>query len=273
MRRLLAVLALAGGAPAADARVAEWSRTPIAVVLEVGVEQQVVFPGRASVGVPADVLDSGALEVQFANETAYWRAAAPFPRRRVVARIEATGEFVLFDVQAVPTYGATPAAAELIEVVVARPESSPRTPARSPGEDVRVGVVGLIRHAARVDEAPGRLATPPAGLVGVDMAVRDVTALYGHADRGLVTLTARRQWSAGGLFVTAIEAVNWAEEPLVLDVRHLARRAGAVRSGVAGDGFLAVGAVRYRLEPAGYARSTTSLYVVTSGPFDGEAAP
>ena len=255
---------------AAAAETVEWERTPIPVTLAVGVERQVRFEGPATVGVPADLVGTGALRAQFANDTAYWLAAEPFGTRRFKVRLERTGEFVLFDVRAVP--GAGGGTAEPLEVRVARPEQG--VPDAGGGsEDPRTAVVGLVRQAARLDLAPPRLAALPAGTLAVETAAGEATTLYRHPDGLRLRLDVLRQLSRGGLFVTAVEASNLSPDPLELDVRRLAARAGP-RSG-ASDGFVAVGWTRSALAPAGEPGFTARLYLVSREPFDlvAETAP
>ena len=152
-------LACAVWACAASAGTVEWERTPIPVTLAVGAEQAVRFEGPATVGAPADLVETGALRAEFANDTAYWLATEPFGTRRVKVRLERTGEFVLFDVRAVPGAGGT---AEPLEVRVARPEQGVADAAGA-FDDPRGALVELVRHAARLDLAPPRLAGAPGG--------------------------------------------------------------------------------------------------------------
>ena len=247
---------------AATAETVEWDRTPIALTLAVGVERQVRFEGPATVGVPADLVASGALRAEFANDTAYWLATEPFGTRRFKVRLERTGEFVLFDVRSV----ADGAAGEPLEVAVARPEQAGAGMTEAGAEDPRAAVVELVRFAARRDLAPPRLAAMPAGVVAVDTVAGDVTTLYRHLDRDRMRLAVLGQWSRGGLFVTTVEAANRSAEVLELDVRRLRPGDGA-RSGVA-EGIVAVGWTRSTLAPAGEPGFTARLYVVTRGPFD-----
>lgn len=250
-------------APAVAAETVEWERTPIAVTLAVGVERQIRFEGPATVGVPADLVETGALRAQFANDTAYWLAAEPFGARRFKVRLERTGEFVLFDVDAVDAGGGT---AEPLEVRVARPEKDGSAPAEGAAEDPRGGAVALIRHAARLDLAPPRLAVLPAGTVVVETAATDAARLYRHPDRTRLRIEVLGQLSRGGLFATTVEASNLTAEPLELDVRRLRARAGP-RNG-ASDGFVAVGWTRSALAPAGEPGFTARLYLVSREPFD-----
>ena len=256
---LLGLLAAAG----ARAETVEWSRTPIPVTLGVGVERQVRFEGPATVGVPAELLETGALRAEFANDTAYWLATEPFAARRFRVRLERTGEFVLLDVAAVAD---APGAAEPLEVRVARPESDALAPSHAPAEDPRDGAVALIRDAARRDLAPPRLGALPAGTVAVETARADAGGLYRHPDRARMDLSVVGQLARGGLFVTTLEAVNRSPEPVEIDVRRLRPRA-APRRGTAG-GFLAIGWTRATLAPAGTPGFTARFYVVSRAPFD-----
>ena len=247
----------------ARAETVEWARTPIAVTLGVGVERQVRFEGPATVGVPAELLETGALRAEFANDTAYWLATEPFAARRFRVRLERTGEFVLLDVAAVAEAGD---AGEPLEVRVARPESDVIASAHAPAAGPRDGAVALIRDAARLDLAPPRLAALPAGTVAVETARADATVLYRHPDRARMRLTVIGQLSRGGLFVTTLEAANRSPEPVEIDVRRL-RPEPSPRSGTAG-GFVAIGWTRATLAPAGTPGFTARLWVVTREPFD-----
>ena len=256
---LLGLLAAAG----ARAETVEWSRTPIPVTLGVGVERQVRFEGPATVGVPAELLETGALRAEFANDTAYWLATEPFAARRFRVRLERTGEFVLLDVAAVADAGN---AAEPLEVRIARPESDALAPTHSPAEDPRDGAVALIRDAARLDLAPPRLAALPAGTVAVETARTDAGALYRHPDRARLRWSVVGQLTRGGLFVTTLEAANRSPGPVTIDVRRL-RPGPSPRSGT-GGGFVAIGWTRATLAPAGAPGFTARLYVVSRAPFD-----
>ena len=263
MKRKTAGLLCGAWACAASAETVEWERTPIPVTLAVGVERQVRFEGPATVGVPADLVGTGVLRAQFANDTAYWLASEPFGVRRFKVRLERTGEFVLFDVAAVAAGGGT---AEPLEVRVARPEQDGPVAADGAAEDPRGGAVALIRQAARLDLAPPRLAGLAAGTVGVETAARDATGLYRHPDGGGLRIEVLGQISRGGLFATTVEASNLTADPVELDVRRLRARAGP-RSGAA-EGFVAVGWTRSALAPAGEPGFTARFYLVSREPFD-----
>ena len=253
------LLAAAG----AQAETVEWVRTPIPVTLGVGVERQVRFEGPATVGVPAELLERGALRAEFANDTAYWLATEAFAARRFRVRLERTGEFVLLDVEAVADAGG---AAEPLEVRIARPESDAIAPSRAPAADPRDGAVALIRDAARLDLAPPRLGVLPAGTVAVETARTDASALYRHPDRARMRWSVVGQLARGGLFVATLEAANRSPEPVTIDVRRL-RPGPSPRSGT-GGGFVAIGWTRSTLAPAGAPGFTARLYVVTREPFD-----
>ena len=245
----------------AAAETVEWERTPIPVTLAVGVERQVRFEGPATVGVPADLVETGALRAQFANDTAYWLAAKPFELRRLKVRLERTGEFVLFDVEAVAGGGGT---AEPLEVRVARPERDGTALDEGTVEDPRGAAAALIRVAARMDLAPPRLASLPPGTVAVETATTDATHLYRRSDS--LRLTVRGQLSRAGLFVTTLEASNLSSKPLEVDVRRL-RAAGVPPSGTSA-GFVAIGWTRTLLSATSEPDFTARLYVVTREPFD-----
>ena len=268
LKTLLAGWLCAAWAYAAVAETVEWERTPIPLTLAVGAEREIRFEGPATVGAPADLVESGALRAEFANDTAYWLATEPFGTRRVKVRLERTGEFVLFDVRALP--GAGGGTAEPLEVTVARPEQG--VAERGGGaEDPRGALVELVRNAARSDLAPPRLARRDAGTVEVETATADVTALYRHPDRARLRLAVRGQLSRAGLFVTTLEASNAGDAALELDARRLRAFPGPRRGAEAG--FVAVGWTRAALAPAGEPGFTARLYVVTRVPFDLAVSP
>ena len=267
-RRLVAGWLCAAWACAASGETVEWERTPIPVTLAVGVEREIRFEGPATVGVPADLIAGGRLRAEFAGDTAYWLATEPFGARRVKVRLERTGEFVLFDVRAVP--GAGGGTAEPLEVTVARPEQGVAE-GRGEAEDPRSGLVGLVRRAALRDLAPPRLARGDVGVVEVETATADATALYRHPDRARLRLAVRGQLSRSGLFVTRVEAENVSEQPVELDVRRL-RPSPGPRLGRE-SGFVAVAWTRAALAPAGEPGFTARLYVVTRVPFDLAVSP
>ena len=260
--KVLACWLCAACAGGAAAETVEWERTPIPVTLAVGVEREIRFDGPATVGVPADLVETGIFRAEFANDTAYWLATEPFGKRRIKVRLERTGEFVLFDVRAVPGAGGT---AEPLEVTVARPEQVVPDGGGA-SDDPRSGLVGLVRQAARLDLAPPRLAAGAADTVSVETVRSDATALYRHRDAGRLRLVVRRQISRGGLFATTLEAENLSARPLELDVRHLRREPGR-RAGTE-SAFVAVAWTRSALAPAGEPGFTARLYVVTRVPFD-----
>ena len=262
-KTLIAGWLCAAWACAASAETVDWERTPIPVTLAVGIERQVRFEGPATVGVPADLVETGRLRAQFANDTAYWLATVPFGTRRIKVRLERTGEFVLFDVNAAAGGGGT---AEPLEVRIKRPEQDGIAPQEGAAEDPRGGIVSLIRHAARLDLAPARLAGLPAGTVYLETATADATKLYRHADGRWLRLTVLRQLSRGGLFVTTVEASNTSDAPLAVDVRQLRPFPGS-RTGVE-RGFVAVGWTRSTLAPAGESGFTARFYLVSREPFD-----
>ena len=250
-------------ASSAQAETVEWVRTPIPVTLGVGVERQVRFEGPATVGVPAELLERGALRAEFANDTAYWLATEPFAARRFRVRLERTGEFVLLDVEAVADAGG---AAEPLEVRIARSEEEAIEALKASAEDPRDGAVALIRDAARLDLAPPRLADLPAGTVAVETARADAGVLYRHPDRARMRWSVVGQLSRAGLFVTTLEAANRSPEPVAIDVRRL--RAGPASRSAAAGGFVAIGWTRAALAPAGTPGFTARLYVVSREPFD-----
>ena len=261
MRAMMLLVGMMASSNALAATV-EWNRTPIAMTLPVGVERQIRFDGPATVGLPADLIESGALRAEFANDTAYWFASEPFATRRFKVRLERTGEFVLFDVRAVAG-GET---AEPLEVRVARSGDRGGNHGAARADDPRADLVELVRFAARADLAPPRLVGGFADLTSVGAALHEVSALYRHADASRMHIAMVGQWSRRGLFVTVLETVNVSTERLDIDLRRL-RAVPGPRMGTT-EGFLAVAWTRSTLAPRGEAGSSARFYVVSREPFE-----
>ena len=101
MRGMVLLCLAAGGLliGAAQAETVVWRKTPIAVELVVGVEQLLILPSNAEVGLPPALTNPNVFRTLVTGGAAYWTALEPFDTQRVQLRLE-SGEFLLFDVSA-----------------------------------------------------------------------------------------------------------------------------------------------------------------------------
>ena len=261
MRRILAaaVVCLACAA-AAHGETVRWERTPIPLHLELGRERLVVFPLGGDVGVPRALAESGAMRVDFVNDTAYWNAYAAFDAHRVPVRL-ADGTTVLFDVSAGPPRGA--GTGGTLRVVRAGDEAAIESDGDAEGSSEGERVLRLIRFAVQQDYAPARVAAVLPGAVRMPLEVEgDLSRLYRHADGERLDVLPRGAWQAFGLHVAGLEVVNTGDAPATLDPRLLQHSAGVEVNGFARR-FVAAGWLASELAPAGRPGSSTMVYVVT----------
>lgn len=264
-RTAVAALAWLACAGAAYAETVRWERTPIPLHLEVGRERMVVFPLGGDVGLPRTLAESGALRVDFVNDTGYWNAYAPFDVHRVPVRL-ADGTTVLFDVSAGPD-GPGGAGSGTLRIVRGGDEAA--VPGGEPAAGASEGerVLRLIRFAVQQDYAPVRVAGALPGAVRMDVGVEgDLSRLYRHADGERLAVVPRSAWGALGLYVAGLEFVNTGVEPVRLDPRLLQHAAGVEVNGFARR-FVAAGWLAAELAPAGRPGSSTMVYVVTRRAF------
>lgn len=265
MRRL-AVLAWGAGAallacgPIAHGETVRWERAPIPLRLEVGRERMVVFALGGDVGVPRALAESGALRVDFVNDTSYWNAYAAFEAHRVPVRL-VDGRTVLFDVSAGPPRGGT--GGGTLRVVRAGDGTAAAGEEDPGGSSEGERVLRLIRFAVQQDYAPARVAAVLPGAVRMPLEVEgDLSRLYRHADGERLDVLPRSAWQAVGLHVAGLEVVNTGDGPLTLDARLLQHSAGVEVNGFARR-FVAAGWLASELAPAGRPGSSTMVYVVT----------
>ncbi len=122
---LLLVLVLGAGPALAEEPLPErilWQKTPIRLVLTVGQERRVDFPGPVKVGVPPPLASK--LRVQSIAETVYLLAHHEFDATRVMVRETASGRVYLLDLSATVDGGSGTPVAIVAAAVSADPGRS-----------------------------------------------------------------------------------------------------------------------------------------------------
>ncbi|MCA9861224.1 MAG: TIGR03749 family integrating conjugative element protein [Thermomicrobiales bacterium] len=215
LQALVTVVLLHAALPA-GADTVEWRHTPIPVVLSVGEERILTFPGAVQVGVP-QTLSGLEFRSQSTGGTVLWLARAPFATERLQVRFIETGEVMLFDVTAVAGAASEPRAP--LEIVLSG--SSRSGGPVGAAAQAEVTPVTLTRFAAQQFFAPERVLTRHPGIRRVPMRVPEVIHLY--RDARLAT-RALASWQADDIFVTAVEFRNDSFDRLWLDPRLLRGR-------------------------------------------------
>ena len=270
MRGMVLLCLAAGGLliGAAQAETVVWRKTPIAVELVVGVEQLLMLPSNAEVGLPPALTNPNVFRTLVTGGAAYWTALEPFDTQRVQLRLE-SGEFLLFDVSA-RTLKQPPVTVDTLHVVLSESETylgglGSSTSGSLPGE---TNLFELLRYAAQSIYAPQRLIAPLPGVKKVPVGLAgNLNKLY-DAGRHPLVIQPYRAWSAGDFFVTAFVVTNEASHPIALDNRRIMHTPHAHRTGV--DPHFIASAFYTRSLSGRNTRTTgdhrTALFVVTDRP-------
>lgn len=238
-----------------DATVPEritWQKTPIELVLSVGKEQRVDFPGPVRVGVPATIQPE--LRVQGVGGTVYLLAHQPFEPTRIMVRAIEGGAVYLLDLSA-GTQGAPATAIQILDPE-ARGSNLPAEPtfdqAEQPSMLPAYGYVTLTRFAAQQLYAPARLLRDLPGVVRVPMRREAVALVHG----GQVIAEPVVAWRAGERYITAVKLRNRTRQAVSLDPRTLRGT------------WLTATFQHNRLHGAGDEADTTALYLISARPFE-----
>lgn len=224
-----------------------WRKAPIRILLTAGEERLVHFPGSVRVALPSSLAPM--LRVQSIQGTLYLQAEQPFASTRVLAYTQPAGPIYVLDLVAVEASG--PALPD-IEIVAQTPQAFVSGAGDGAGHASPHGYVALTRFAAQTLHAPARLAPRTPGIVRVPVAP-DPVALVRDCKVRAVPVAA---WRADGLYVNAVELTNLESRPVTLDPRALTGH------------WRAATFQRNRLQPAGDALDTTTVYLVSDRPLD-----
>lgn len=258
-----------------------WNRVPIRVVLPVGQERLVSFPGSVQVGLPPAVASK--VRTLSNQGTVYWLAREAFPPARVQVVEVDSGHHYLIDLEAREEASAVPmevmwgddAPAALADAgLPATPRGSRRgsgtgrgTPplaggsgrtgggggAAGPASDgPSLDYVTLTRFAAQNLYGPERLIHSLPGVHRVPLGRRPLGELVRG---GQVEAEPLIGWRGGGYYLTVVKLTNRTADPVVLDPRWIR---GA---------WLTAAFQHARLLPRGDVADSTSLYLISARPF------
>jgi integrating conjugative element protein (TIGR03749 family) len=258
---LVLVLVLGAGPALAEEPLPErivWQKTPIPLVLTVGQERRVDFPGPVKVGVPPPLASK--LRVQSIAGTLYLLAHREFDATRVMVRETDSGRVYLLDLTAKDEGGsASPVTIYSVEesTDLKGPEAdtgAKQNTAQNTAQPAlpSYGYVTLTRFAAQQLYAPARLLRGLPGVVRVPVKRNKVALIRGAA----VTAEPLVAWRAGERYLTAIKLTNLTDRALTLDPRTLR---GA---------WLSAAFQHNRLLPKGEESDTTALYLISARPFE-----
>lgn len=202
--------------PASDtAEHVVWDQTPIAVVLPVGKERRVHFPGACQVGYDKTRLTDDILRVQNNNGTLYFLAKKTFGEERVPVKC-ANGTIVLLDISAKKIASTTPLSIVIPDVPTVTSRATP-PPAEdtndTPTTQLPVTPLALTRFAVQQVYAPPRLLTESEHMYRVPMHTANTIPLVWD---GSFTAKPLASWRGGDYFVTAVLLKNNLPQPLTL---------------------------------------------------------
>lgn len=255
----------------AIARTVVWDKTVIKLDMIVGVEQILLFPSDAAVGLPAVLASKALFRTLFTGETAYWTALQAFDRQRIKVRLD-TREYVLFDVTA-RMEKAPPADVERLQIVLPGNDPDDRLPnaiggdvATVTGQSSQATLFEVIRYAAQDVYSPARLVGKLPGIRNVPVGVSgNQNRLYDQGSHKGLVIVPYKAWSVDGLYVTAFVVTNGHSHSLTLDNRKVKHTAQTHRNGV-GPHFLASAFYTPSVAKRGDPGDRTTLFVVTDRP-------
>ncbi|MBL3601671.1 MAG: TIGR03749 family integrating conjugative element protein [gamma proteobacterium endosymbiont of Lamellibrachia anaximandri] len=227
-----------------------WNKTPIRLTLQVGKERLVHFPSAVRINVPPEQIAD--LRTQSVDGTVYWLASSPFETTRILVQEIDSGRTFLFDLTANEKSGGTS------PVTILNPEQESTTPLSKTGnprkESVRLDYITLTRFAAQQMYAPTRLLKNDPRLHRISLHTPDDISLV-HG--GAVDARPLISWLGdGGRYVTVVRLRNRSDQPLSLDPRDLRGK------------WLAATFQHARLLPTGHEADTTSVYLISTRPFE-----
>lgn len=250
-----------GAQDAVDTERVVFRRAPIRIVLPIGTERMISFPGPVAFHAPEGF--ESLVQGSIIERTAYLKALAPFGTLRVVAEDLSDGRQIPIDFV---SEGKSKGALSAVEVMLPGQGSAGRGPnqeiasaarAGSPKEAQResapMDMVALTRYAAQSLYAPKRLVPSAPGVRQLPIATVPVEGLY----RGWrVQTTPIGSWRSGQLYVTAVRFTNQGQAALDIDPQEIRGH------------WLAATAQHTRLLAKGNDWDTTTVYLVCDRPFD-----
>lgn len=229
-----------------------WDHMPIDVILPVGKERIVVFPGKVQFGYDRTVLSSDMLQVQNNDGALYFRAEKSFLSQRVEVKLVSSGKVILLNLSAQTNASDTP-----LSVLVA--SQSAKITQNDQDVPLNIDYPILLRFAVQQLYAPERLLTKPAYIYRVPMRVNRTVSLF--VDDNIVAMP-QISWRGGNLYITAVILRNISNYLACLNLKN-----------IEGDWLAASLFPSSKLLPKdtlinGVPRDSTTLFLVSKKPFD-----
>lgn len=235
-----------------------WQQKPIDIILPVGKERMIGFPGTVDFGYDKTVLSDDKLSVQNNNGTLYLVAKTEFSAQRVQVRCRDSGQIILLNLSAQKNMSNIP-----LDIVISDENKADDNVTNSSDAEsidntseikhINITAVTLTRFAAQQLYAPKRLLVQPSSIYRVPMHTAKTVPLVLD---GSVIAMPLASWRGGDLFVTAILLRNQLKQELTLDPRNLCgnwKTASFFPSSV--------------LTTAGTESDSTTVFLVSNRPF------
>jgi integrating conjugative element protein (TIGR03749 family) len=186
-----------------------WDKTPINVLLPVGVERMVSFPTSVKFGYDTNEIPAGALRVQNAGGTLYLLAKQSFNATRVQVMLN-DGKIILLNLSAQKNADTVP-----LDIVL---QTISDISVNNPNISTSFDAVTLTRFAFQQLYAPERLLNNPQGIARVAMHIPEVVGIIEPSNIIAIPLIS---WRGGDNYVTAILLRNETMNPILLNEKSL----------------------------------------------------
>ena len=186
-----------------------WDKTPINVILPVGIERMVSFPTSIKFGYDTSEIPAGALRVQNAGGTLYLLAKQPFNATRVHVMLK-DGKIILLNLSAQKNADTVP-----LDIVL---QTIGDMNVSNSNVSTSFDAVTLTRFAFQQLYAPERLLNDPQGIARVTMHIPEIV---GIVEPSKIIAMPLISWRGGDNYVTAILLRNETPNAITLNEKAL----------------------------------------------------
>lgn len=188
-----------------------WDRTPINVILPIGQERMVTFPGAVTIHNTNPELSTDKLSLLNNNGTLYLTAKKTFAAIRVPVTLTSSGEVILLDISATTDGVNTP-----LNVLIAADSTINATDSQIPFQDqsiTSIHYISLMRYAITHLYAPERLVKESNHIIRTPMYTQKNVALMTGLPLSAMPLIS---WQGGNLYVTAVLLKNMSQQSITI---------------------------------------------------------
>lgn len=238
-----------------------WQDRPLTIMLPVGQEKILTFPGEVSLEVPEYVQQLSRIQIR-SNGSVYWYANEQFPLERVIVKSK-FGRVYLLDISASSNGNAQDVIIvdEIINDKYKHAGEKQKTTPELVGGNINSGsmddgydYVDMIRYAAQTLYSPQRL-VKQLNVARFPVKKRQLP-LYRGQEITLIPLASWRSNTLPALYVTAVRAENLTSNLVEIDVRRIRGQ------------WLARAAQHNALGAKGSQTDNTTIYLVSDRSFD-----